>query len=151
MTRSEASVGLERLLDMTPGYVIFLAFLFALGYLITPILIVWGWVRWIKEGPRLWTIASTLSFVGFLLATASALYGLWTIGYGAEGGFITSHGYLPNYGLFYRFVRRGAILSVLGFAFAICGVWRRSVVRWQAPATAVGTFACWLLLASTLD
>jgi hypothetical protein len=135
---------------MTAGSVILLAFLFALGYLITPILMVWGWVRWIKERPRLWTIASTLSFVGFLLATASALYGLWTISYGAAGGFITSHGYSPDYGLFYRFVRRGAILSMLGFAFAICGVWRRSAVRWQAPATAVGTFACWLL-ASTLD
>jgi hypothetical protein len=130
---------------MTPRSVFFYSVLFVLGYVVTPSMLVWGWVRWIKLRPRLWTITSTLSLVGFLLATASAFFGLWMIGYGAAGGFVTSHGYSPDYGMFYRFVRWGSALSLLGFAFAICGVWRRSAVRWQAPVTAVGTFAFWVL------
>lgn len=130
---------------MTPGSVVLDSVLFVLGYVVAPSTLVWGWMRWIKQRQRLWTITSTMSFAGFLLATASALFGLWMIAYGAAGGFITSHGYSPDYGLFYQFIRRGSVLSVLGLAFAICGVWRRSAIRWQALATAVGTFAFWLL------
>ena len=45
--------------------------------LIVPALLIWGWIRWWKSTiPR--TILSTFSFVGFCLATASALLGLFT-------------------------------------------------------------------------
>jgi hypothetical protein len=131
---------------MSASNVALFTILTVLAYLVTPTMLVWGWARWITQRPRLWTIASNLSFVGFLLATASALYGLWMIGYGGAGGFLTSYpNYSPDYGLLYRFIRRGAVLSLLGTLFAIGSVWRRGPVRWQAPASAVGTLAFWLL------
>ena len=41
-------------------------------------------------------------FIGFVLATASALYGLWMIGYGEAGGFLTTClNDSPDYGLLY--------------------------------------------------
>ena len=136
----------QRPFDMTPTSTVFYALLFGLGYLVAPTMLVWGWVRWIKLRPQVWTISSTLSFVGFLLATASALYGFWMIVFGATGGFLTgSSGYSPDYGLLYKFIRRGAVLSSFGTLFALGGIWRRSSVRWQAPASAVGTLAFWLL------
>jgi hypothetical protein len=131
---------------MTPANVVLYTVLFGLGYLVAPAMLVWGWVRWIKHRPRLWTITSALSFIGFLLATASALYGLWMIFFAEAGGFLTTYpNYSPDYGLLYKFIRRGALLSLLGTLFAIGGIWRRGPVRWQAPASAVGTLAFWLL------
>jgi hypothetical protein len=68
------------------------------------------------------------------------------IGYGAEGGFLSSHaGYSPDYDLFYKFIRRGVVLSLSATVFAIGGVWREWSVRWQVTASAVGTLAFWLL------
>ena len=131
---------------MTPGNMVLFTVLFGLGYLAAPAMLVWGWLRWIKQRPRVWTICSTLSFVGFLLATGSALFAVWMVCYGAAGGFIKSHGqYSPDYGLFYRFIRWGTVLSLLGVAFALGGVWRRGAVRWLAPASAVGTLAFWIV------
>jgi len=123
-------------------------FLLFSGYLVAPTMLVWGWARWIKQRPRLWTIPSTLSFVGFLFASASALFALWVMAYGESGGFEHTAGiayYSPNYGFFYRCIVRGAVLSFVAVAFALGGVWRRSSIRWQAPACAVGTLAFWLL------
>ena len=128
---------------MTAGSVVLFTFLFALGYLIAPVMLVWGWVRWIKQRPRMWTITSTLSFTGFLLATVSALFGVWMIVF-PSGGFITRN-HLEDYGLFYRFCRWGIDLSLLGAAFAMGGMWRRGATRWQAPPAAAGTIAFWLL------
>ncbi|MBS1804655.1 MAG: hypothetical protein JST28_14930 [Acidobacteria bacterium] len=131
---------------MTPAFTVFYSFLFGLGYIVAPSMLVWGWVRWVKQRPRSWTIFSIVSFAGFLLATASALYGIWMICFGVGGGFLTSsQGYSPDYGLFYKFVRRGVVISVIAVAFAIGGIWREGSVRWQAPASAVGTLAFWLI------
>jgi hypothetical protein len=121
--------------------VAFFTLLFVFAYLVSPTMLVWGWARWIKRRPRSWTISSTLSFAGFLLASASALFALWTILYALGGGFE----HLPGYSFFYQCLRRGAVLSLLGIAFSVGGVWRRSPLRWQAPASAVGTLAFWLL------
>ena len=131
---------------MTAGSVVLFTFLFALGYLIAPIMLVWGWVRWIKQRPRMWKIGSALSFVGFLLATASALFALWIIVFGAGGGFVTKGpNYAPDYAFFYRWVRWGALLSAAGIAFAIGGVWRPNSLRWQALTSTIGSLAFWLL------
>ena len=42
--------------------VVLFTFLLVLAYLVTPTLLVWGWARWIKPRPRLWTISLALSF-----------------------------------------------------------------------------------------
>lgn len=109
-------------------------------------MLVWGWVSWSKDRPRLWTIFSTLSFVGFGIATASSVYALWIIVYAGSGGFgTTSDHYAPDYNAFYRSVARGTVLSLVGIVFALSGIFRRGPVRWQAPVCAVGTLAFWLL------
>jgi len=131
---------------MTPASTIFFALLFGLAYLIAPTMLVWGWVRWSKDRPRSWTFFSTLSFVGFGIATSSALYAIWIILYAGSNGFGTAFDhYAPDYDAFYRCVVREMILSFVGTVFAIGGIFRRGPVRWQAPASAVGTLAFWLL------
>jgi hypothetical protein len=61
---------------MSASSVVLFTFLLVLAYLVTPALLVWGWARWIKQRPRLWTISPALPFVGFLFASASALFAL---------------------------------------------------------------------------
>jgi hypothetical protein len=133
---------------MIPASVVLFTVLFGLSYLVTPTMLVWGWVRWIKHRPRLWTISPALSFIGFLLASASALFALGVILYGDGGGFENTGNnpvYSPNFSLLSRCVRQGVVLSILGVACSIGGVWRRGPLRWQAPASAVGALAFWLL------
>jgi hypothetical protein len=47
---------------MSAVNVVLFTFLLVLAYLVTPTLLVWGWARWIKQRPRLWTISLALSF-----------------------------------------------------------------------------------------
>jgi hypothetical protein len=134
---------------MTASSAILYTVLFILGYLVAPTMLVWGWARWITQRPRLWTVSPTLSFIGFVLASASALFALWMIAYASGGRFEHTANipyYSPNYSLFYLYIRRGSVLSLLGIVFAIGGVWGRGPVRWQAPASALGTLAFWLIV-----
>jgi len=126
---------------MSLSSVVFFTLLFVIGYLVAPAMLVWGWVRWIKQRPRLWTTSSTLSFIGFLLASASALFAIWVIFFGVGGGFE----HPLDYSFFYRCIGRGVVLSLSALVFAIGGVWQRNSLRWQAPASAIGTLAFWLL------
>ena len=131
---------------MTAGSIALYTLLFALGYLIAPGMLLWGWVRWIRQRPRTWKIGPALSFIGFLFSTASALSALGIIVFAGAGGFgTTSTNYAPDYGLFYRCVGWGAVLSAVGIVFAIGGVWRPNSIRWQSLTSAIGTLAFWLL------
>ncbi len=49
-------------------------------YLVPPLLVVWGWIRWAAQ-PRLRTLASNSSLLGFILATASAVLAVSSIAY----------------------------------------------------------------------
>jgi hypothetical protein len=127
------------------------ALLLTFGYVVAPATLVWGWMRWLKRKPRLWTISSTLSFVGFLLALASAVFALSMIGFALGGGFEHSPNmptYSPNFSLFFRWMQRGDVLSLSALALALGGIFRQSSTRWQAPASAVGMLAFWLLATS---
>ena len=88
-----------------------------------------------------------LSFAGLLLASASALGGLLVILCAFAGGFGTlSEHYAPKYGLFYRCVHYGAVVSLSAILFAfLSGIWPRGVIRWQSLASALGTLAFWLV------
>ena len=128
---------------------VFYMLLLLFGYFVAPAMLVWGWVRWINQRPKSWTVSSTLSLIGFLLASASALSALWIIAYASTGGFEHTPGiasYSPNYSLFFRWMKRGEVLSLVAIAFALGGVFKRSATRWQAPAGALGTLAFWLIL-----
>ena len=79
-----------------------------------PVALVWGWIRCVQDRWQLLTFFSVISLCGLLLASASALWGLLVIFYAYAGGFGTlPEHYAPNYGLFYRCVRYGAIVSLL--------------------------------------
>jgi hypothetical protein len=119
---------------------IFFWSLATLGYVVGPVALVWGWVRWVRH-PKLWKVTSVFSLFGFLLATASALLAISSVAYARVH-------YFPYYDpLLMRILRLGALLSMAGFAFAIGGVWRKNVLRWFAVASAVGTIAFWVLAA----
>jgi hypothetical protein len=85
--------------------------------LVTPVLIVWGWVRWSKVQPR--NPVSIVSVVGFALATTSAALALVTWLVATIKGF---QYYDPILLLIYAI---GLLISLAGLPFSIVGMWRR--------------------------
>ena len=41
----------------------------------------------------------------------------------------------------------GFLLSLAGFVSGVCGIWRRNILQWHAPISAVGMLAFWFLMA----
>jgi len=115
--------------------------LFAFSYLVSPVLLFWGWVRWLKQS-KLRTITSLLSLSGFLLASASALLALLSIPYAQVHRF----GYYdPS---LIRIFRWGVLLSFTGLCLGVGGACRTSSLRWLSPLAALGTLAFWLFSAA---
>ena len=114
--------------------------LLIVSHLITPVMLIWGWIRW-AQWSKLKTIPSILSLSGFVLATGSAILAVSSIAYAQVHrlGF-----YDPS---LMKIMRWGLMLSLAGFLFAVGGAWRRSSLRWHAPVCAFGTFAFWILAA----
>lgn len=133
---------------MTASAGILFATLAILAYIVAPGMLFWGWVRWTIRRPRIWTISSTLSFAGFVCASASGLFALCVFFYGLTGGFEHTPGnptFSPNYELFYRCISVGGALSGIGTILAIGGLWRKNQLRWHALISTLATFAFWLL------
>src|SRR6266849_6435770 len=117
------------------------AILFAVAYLAAPVLLIWGWLRWIKL-PILRSTPSILSLIGFVLATVSGLIAASTLAYAQIHRF-------PFYDpLLLRIFRLGALLSTGGLAFGLAGVWRPSSLRWHAPASGFAMLTFWIVAAS---
>ena len=115
--------------------------LFVLAYVLAPVTLIWGWVRWVRL-PKIKTATSLLSLAGFGLASASALLALLSAAYAQVHVF---RFYDPE---LMRIFRWGFLLSTAGFVFGIGGVWRKSSLRWYALASAVGTLAFWVVAAA---
>jgi hypothetical protein len=112
-----------------------------LGYLVAPVVLIWGWAWWGVQ-PKLKTIPSTLSLIGFVLATASAALAVSSAVYAQIHRF-------PYYDpLLLRIFRWGLLLSLAGILFGIGGVWRKNSLRWHTPICALGTLAFWIVAAS---
>jgi hypothetical protein len=112
-----------------------------LGYVVAPVSLAWGWARWAVQ-PKLRTVASILSLTGFVLATASAMLAVATTAYAQVHRF-------PYYDpLLLRIFGWGTLLSLVGTFFAICGLWRKSSLRWHAPVSALATLAFWIMAAA---
>lgn len=124
---------------MSPLVEVIFAALAILGYLVSPIMLIWGWIRWIGC-PKSLTITSVLSFSGFLFANASALVAASSIVYAQ-----VIHGF-PFYDpRLLKIFRLGLLLSLGGLVFGVVGIWRRSPLRWHTPICALGTLAFWVL------
>jgi hypothetical protein len=118
---------------------VFLGALVALGYLGTPTAVIWGWARWIRR-PKSRTVTSVLSFIGFVLATGSALLAVVMAAYA-----IVIHGF-PFYDpLLMRICAAGFFLALGGIVFGVAGVWRPSSLRWHAPVSGVCMLAFWMI------
>jgi hypothetical protein len=80
----------------------------ALGYVLAPIMLVWGWARWTQRSkPR--TVPSILSLLGFVLASTSALLAVSAIAYAQIHAF-------PYYDpKLMKIMATGVLLSLAGF------------------------------------
>ncbi|MGB9402665.1 MAG: hypothetical protein WCA98_03945 [Candidatus Acidiferrales bacterium] len=113
------------------------ALYFTTIFVALPGAIVWGWVRWWRR-PRQWTVPSTLSLVGFTLATASGALAVSTFIYAS-----VILDFLEYQPLLLRIYGWGPWLSLAAVVFGIFGVWRASPLRWFAPLCAAGTLLFW--------
>jgi hypothetical protein len=115
--------------------------LVVMGYLMTPVALIWGWTRWTRQ-PKQRTVPAILSLIGFVFATASAVVAVSSVAYAQVHHF-------PFYDpLLLRIFRWGVLLSLAGILFGIGGVWRPGPLRWHAPICGLGMFAFWFIAAS---
>lgn len=128
---------------MTVPMGFFFAALMILAYVVAPVMLFWGWVRWTMHRPRTWTIPSTLSFAGFIFASASGFFALCLIANGANW-------YEHNRSGIAFCIVIGAAFSAFGLLLAVGGLWRNSSLRWHAPVCAIAMLAFWLI-ATTWD
>lgn len=115
--------------------------LFVAGYVLSPVMLTWGWVRWFRQ-PKLQTVTAILSLLGFILASASALLAVSAMAYSLiSGGFpYYDPRLMKTFGV-------GGLLSLGGLVFGVGGVWRASSLRWHAPVSAMATLAFWIAAA----
>jgi len=130
----------ENKLRMSTFETVQFATLTILIYGVSPVMLVWGWVRWGKR-PLLRTMPSILSLVSFIFATVSTAL--------AVSSLVYFHVH-PNprfaifYPLLYNMSRCGVLISSAGVLFSVVGVWGQSSLRWHAPVCALGTRAFWM-------
>jgi hypothetical protein len=83
---------------------------------IAPSMLVWGWARWGKR-PKLRTVPSILSLVGFILATASAALAASSLAYAYFHQF-------PDYDpVHYRMFGCGVWISFAAILLGLSGAW----------------------------
>lgn len=109
------------------------------GYVAAPVLLVWGWTRWLLR-PKQWTACSTLSLAGVAFASASALVAVSAALYSQSIGGGLKHFNDP---LFMKLFDLGVLLSRVGIVVGIGGVWQKGSLRWHGIACAVGTLMFW--------
>ncbi len=111
-------------------------------YLGLPVVLFMGWRQWLRRSSPQARL-SALSFIGFVLASSSALLAIGAALYAmAAGGF---RYYDPKLLVIYRI---GILLSLAGLTSAVVGVWKRGAVRWHALTLSAGMLFLWLVWAS---
>ena len=114
----------------------------ALGYLVSPVLLICGWAQWVRK-PKLRAVPAALSLGGLVLATASTLLVIAAVTYAQI------HHFPHQEPTLIRLYRVGILFSRCGVVFGLAGVWRPGSVRWYAPLSAVSTLAFWMLAATS--
>src|SRR6266849_1817214 len=118
---------------------VFFAALIIGGFIAAPALLIWGWVRWTRQ-PQQRSIFPILSLAGFAFATASSLLAVSSVMYSV--GICGFPYYDPR---LLRIFRLGILLSLVGIALGIGGLWSPSSLRWHAPASAFRTLMFWIM------
>jgi hypothetical protein len=102
-------------------------------FIVLPAAMISGWAQWAKQkSPR--TSPSVLSLIGFALACLSGLLMI------SAGLIISGIVFFQDYDPLLKLVAWGGLLSILGFAFAIAGAWRRSPLPWYALSCSLLVF-----------
>ena len=65
------------------GMSIFFAVLVTMGFLLAPTMLIWGWIRWIRQREKLGR-PFFLSLIGFILTTASGVLAVSAVVYVAQ-------------------------------------------------------------------
>ena len=120
---------------------IFSGVLSFLSYVVAPITLIWGWLRWSLLA-KSQTLPSMLSLAGFILASASGLLELSTIAYAFAHGFEWYDPVLLNA------MVAGLLLSLGALVFGLSGIWKANPLRWHSPVSGLATLAFWLLVAA---
>lgn len=125
------------------GMGVFFAVIIAMAYVVAPIMLIWGWIRWIGRREVLGR-PFFLSLIGFILSTASGLLAISTIVYARA-----IHGF-PFYDpTLLRIYRWGFLLSAGGIVLGLTGIAKANALRWHAPLAGLGTLAFWMSAAAT--
>jgi len=111
-------------------------------YGIAPAVVLWGWVRWFKR-PKPGTSFPTLSFVGFVFATASMVLAFLAILY---ANFIDRFAYYDP--RLMRIFLLGFVLSIASSAFGIAAVRGKNQLGWHALGCGVANLLFWLVAAA---
>ncbi|WP_212733195.1 hypothetical protein [Terriglobus roseus] len=115
--------------------------LLPLAYLVTPAALIFGWVRWSKQRAAA-AEGVTVSLVSFAFTSGSAALGLATIAFAQ----IHYFGFYDP--VLMRIYGCGAVLSCISLLLSLAGFLRPNVLRWYAPACALGTLAFWVMTAA---
>jgi hypothetical protein len=118
--------------------------LFIGGYFAAPVLLVWSWVRWMRQ-PRQWTPWAILSLAGLGFVTASAMFAISALVYSRSIGGDFPHHF--NDPLFMKIFRWGGLLSRIGTVLGIGGLWRPGALRWHVVLCGVGILMFWMVTA----
>src|SRR5271156_94635 len=125
------------------GMGVFFVVMVAMGYILAPIMLIWGWIRWIRRRREL-GYPFFLSIIGFVLSTASGVLAASAIVYA-----VAIHGF-PFYDpALLRIYAWGFLLSAGGTVLGLTGVSAPNALRWQAPLAGLGMLAFWMIAAAT--
>jgi len=93
--------------------------------------VVWGWVAFRRHRPQNLSLGMRSSVAGFCFASASAALGIASGTYAQfrEGGFPFNDPTLV------RIYFVGFCLAFLGLVFGLCGIGKKTPVRFKAPAS----------------
>jgi hypothetical protein len=122
---------------------IFFGLMVAAAYLIAPVMLIWGWVRWFKRREAI-DRPFFLALIGFILSTASALLAIASVAYAGS-----IHGFSYYDPRLLRIYRWGGLLSLGGMVLGFTGSSRPNSLRWQAPLAGLGMLAFWLIAAES--
>jgi len=130
-------------ISMKFGMGVFFALLVTMGYVLAPIMLIWGWIRWIRRREELGR-PFFLSLIGFILSTASGVLAVSAIVYA-----VAIHGF-PFYDpTLLRIYAWGFLLSAGGIVLGLTEVSAPNALRWHAPLAGLGTLAFWMIAAAT--
>lgn len=121
------------------GMGVFFVVMVAMGYILAPLMLIWGWIRWISRRKELGH-PFFLSLIGFVLTTASGALAASAIVYA-----VAIHGF-PFYDpTLLRIYAWGLLLSVAGIVLGLTGISAPKALRWQAPLAGLGMLAFWMV------